>query len=82
MNWLQKFSSRRWLTAVAGVVFGAALAFGLSTPEELLSKGSENFGAIVELAKTIGGAITAVLSIMAYNKGEAKIDATRVENGK
>ena len=60
---IRKLTSRKFLLALVGVVSGLALAFGV--------EGSE----IVEVVSTVGGIITALGSIVAYNNAEAKVDA-------
>lgn len=60
---IKKLTSRKFLLAAVGVVSGLALAFGV--------EGSE----IMEVITTIGGIITALGSIVAYNAAESKVDA-------
>ena len=80
-TFLQKVTSRKLLIAIAGLGFGIAIAFGVETPEGLLGEGNEVVQAAVEIAKTISGALTALVSVWKYIDGEAKVDAARV-NGK
>lgn len=61
-NFLGKFSSRKFLVAVAGIVTGMVAFFGID----------EN--SIAQIA----GATTSVISIVAYIFGEARIDAAAV----
>ena len=82
MEALKKFTSRKWLIAVGGVVFGVFIALGYAVPEDLLAKATDQMKGIVALAQTIAGAITAVLSVLSYNKAESKIDEARAANGK
>lgn len=58
-NLIRKITSRKFLTAVAGIAAGLAVAFGLD----------EN--AIAQVA----GVVTSMVSIAAYIFGEAKVDA-------
>ena len=60
---IRKLTSRKFLLALVGVVYGLALAFGV--------EGSE----IVEIVSTVGGIITALGSAVAYIGAEAKVDA-------
>lgn len=60
---IQKLTSRKLWVSLIGVIVGVAMAFGVD--------GSE----YTEIAGMVSGAITAVLSIMSYISGEAKIDA-------
>ena len=58
-NFIRKITSRKFLTAVAGIAAGLAVAFGLD----------EN--AIAQVA----GVVTSMVSIAVYIFGEAKVDA-------
>lgn len=58
-NFIRKITSRKFLTAVAGIVAGLAVAFGLD----------EN-----DIAQ-VAGVVTSMVSITAYIFGEAKVDA-------
>lgn len=60
----QKLSSRKLWAAIAGVVMGIAMAFGLD----------EN------VINTMSGAVVAVSSIVAYIMAEGRIDAERVKD--
>ena len=62
-EFLNKLSSRKFLTCVAGVVMGACMVFGLDQ------------GTI----DSIAGAIVAASSIVMYIYTEGKIDATAVD---
>ena len=62
-NILDKLASRKLWVSLIGVIIGVAMAFGV--------EGSE----YTELAGLVSGSITAVLSIISYISGEAKIDA-------
>ena len=62
MNYLKKFTSRKFLAAVAGVIAGLAMAFGL------------NEG----ITTTVSGAVMAVGSVIAYIVTEGRIDAEAV----
>lgn len=64
MDWKAKLSSRKLWAAVAGVVIGVAVIFGVD--EGLVS--------------TISGALTSVVSLIAYIITEGKIDAAAVTN--
>lgn len=61
---LKKFGSRKFLTAVLGVLVGLAVIFGIDGNE----------------ISTIAGALTAVGSCVVYIKEEGKIDAERIKN--
>lgn len=62
-NILDKLASRKLWVSLIGVIIGVAMAFGV--------EGSE----YTEIAGLVSGSITAVLSIISYISGEAKIDA-------
>lgn len=62
MNLKQKLSSRKLWAAIAGVVTGLAMVFGLD----------EN------VINTVAGAIVSVMSVMTYIVTEGKIDAAAV----
>ena len=62
MNWKQKLSSRKLWAAVAGVVAGLAMVFGLDT----------------EIIGTVSGAVVGLASIVTYIITEGKIDAAAV----
>lgn len=62
MDWKKKLSSRKLWAAVAGVVTGLAMAFGLD--ENIIS--------------TVAGAVTALASVVVYIMTEGKIDAAAV----
>lgn len=62
MEILKKFTSRKFLAAVAGLVAGVAMAFGL------------NEGIIT----TVTGAVMAVGSVIAYIVTEGRVDAAAV----
>lgn len=64
MNWKKKLSSRKLWAAVAGVVTGLAMVFGLD--EGIIS--------------TVAGAIVSVSSVITYIVTEGKIDAESVKN--
>ena len=64
MDWKAKLSSRKLWAAVAGVVIGVAVIFGVD--EGLVS--------------TIAGALTSVVSLVAYIITEGKVDAEAVAN--
>ena len=66
-NIIRKLTSRKFLMAAVGVVSGLALAFGV--------EGSE----IKEVVSTVGGIVTALGSIVAYNAAESKVDAAAAE---
>lgn len=65
---IKKLTSRKFLLAAVGVVSGLALAFGV--------EGSE----IKEVISTVGGIITALGSIVAYNAAESKVDAAAAKS--
>lgn len=68
MNILKKLTSRKFMLAVACMVIGVLMIFGV--------EGSE----IVELVSTIGGVIT-LMGGPIYIKAEAKVDAAAVKGG-
>ena len=59
MSLLKKFGSRKFLAALAGIVVGIALAFGSSE----------------DTVRTVTGAVTSVISAVAYILAEAQVDA-------
>lgn len=61
---IQKVTSRKFLTCVAGIIMGLCVAFGIDE------------GAV----STIAGAVTAVVSIVSYIAVEGKIDAEAVKD--
>lgn len=60
---MKKLSSRKFWTAIAGVVMGLAMAFGLD--EGTIS--------------SVSGAVVAAASVVTYIMGEAKIDAAAIK---
>lgn len=62
MDWKKKLSSRKLWAAVAGIVTGLAMVFGLD----------EN------VITTVAGAVTALASVVTYIIAEGKIDAAAV----
>lgn len=63
-NMVRKLSSRKLWAAVAGVVTGLAMVFGLD--ETVIS--------------TVAGAVVSVMSVITYIVTEGKIDAESVKN--
>lgn len=63
MNWERKLSSRKLWAAIAGVVTGLAMVFGLD--ESTIS--------------TVAGAVVSVASVITYIMAEGKIDAESVK---
>lgn len=63
-NMVRKLSSRKLWAAVAGVVTGLAMVFGLD--ETVIS--------------TVAGAVVSVMSVVTYIITEGKIDAECVKN--
>lgn len=63
-NMVRKLSSRKLWAAVAGVVTGLAMIFGLD--ETIIS--------------TVAGAVVSVMSIVTYIITEGKVDAEDVKN--
>lgn len=61
-NFIQKLTSRKFLTCVAGIVMGLSMAFGAD----------EN------AVGTIAGAVTSIVSIATYIFVEGSIDAEAV----
>lgn len=64
INWTRKISSRKLWAAVAGIVTGLAMVFGLD--EGTIS--------------TVAGAVVSVASVVAYIMAEGKVDAESVKN--
>ena len=65
VNWKQKLTSRKLWAAAVGVVVGLAAAFGIG----------EN-----EYAQ-VTGVVGAVVSVVSYIFGEAKVDAAHTRDG-
>lgn len=63
INWKQKLSSRKLWAAVAGIVTGLAMVFGLDE------------GTMTNVA----GAVVSLSSIVAYIIAEGDVDAARVK---
>lgn len=61
-NFLNKLTSRKFLTCIAGVVMGVCMVFGVDEGD----------------VSTVAGAVTAVVSIVSYIYTEGKIDAEAV----
>lgn len=64
IDWKRKLSSRKLWAAVAGVVTGLAMVFGLD--ESTIS--------------TVAGAVVSAASVVAYIMAEGKVDAEGVKN--
>ncbi len=64
IDWKRKLSSRKFLAAVAGIVAGLAIVFGLD--ENTISNAT--------------GAVVSLSSVVAYIITEGKIDAESVRN--
>lgn len=64
-TWKQKLTSRKLWFAIAGVVIGIAMAFGVDGND------------LKEAISLVTGALTALGSIASYISGEATIDAAR-----
>ena len=64
IDWKRKLSSRKLWAAVAGIVTGLAMVFGLD----------EN------TITTVAGAVVSVASVVAYIMAEGKVDAESVKN--
>ena len=62
MNWKQKLSSRKLWACVVGVVVGIAVAFGVDG----------------NTITTVAGAVTSMVSVIAYVVTEGKIDKAAV----
>ena len=60
---LRKFTSRKLWLAIAGVIVGIAMAFGLDESD----------------ISTISGAVTAIISIVTYIAAEGRVDAESVK---
>ena len=63
INWKRKLSSRKLWAAVAGIVSGLAMVFGLD--ENTIS--------------TVAGAVVSAASVVAYIMAEGKVDAESVK---
>lgn len=63
MSLINKLSSRKLWAAIAGVVMGVAMVFGLD--ENTIS--------------TVSGAVVAVVSVISYIVTEGKVDAAAVK---
>ena len=63
IDWKRKLSSRKLWAAVAGIVTGLAMVFGLD--ENIIS--------------TVAGAVVSVASVVAYIMAEGKVDAEGVK---
>lgn len=61
---MQKFTSRKFLAAIAGIITGLAMVFGLDA----------------DVISTVSGAVVAVASVVTYITTEGKIDAEGVAN--
>lgn len=64
INWKRKLSSRKLWAAVAGIVTGLAMVFGLDE------------GAI----SSVAGAVVSVSSVVTYIVMEGRVDAESVKN--
>lgn len=64
IDWKRKLSSRKFLTAAAGLAAGLAMVFGLDQ------------GTISNVA----GAVVSMASVVAYIMTEGKVDAESVKN--
>lgn len=62
MDWKQKLSSRKLWACVVGVLMGAAIFFGVDG----------------DSVSTVAGAVTSLISVVAYIHTEGKIDAAAV----
>lgn len=63
VGWRRKLSSRKLWAAIAGIVAGLAMVFGLD----------EN------AVNTVAGAVVSVASVVAYIMAEGKVDAESVK---
>lgn len=63
IDWKRKFSSRKFIAAVVGIITGLAMIFGLD--ENTIS--------------TVAGAVVSVSSVVAYIMAEGKVDAESVK---
>lgn len=64
IDWKRKLSSRKLWAAVAGIVTGLAMVFGLD--ESTIS--------------SVAGAVVSAASVVAYIMAEGKVDAESVKN--
>lgn len=64
IDWKRKLSSRKLWAAVAGIVTGLSMVFGLD--ENTIS--------------TVAGAVVSAASVVAYIMAEGKVDAESVKN--
>ena len=60
---LKKFTSRKFVTALCGIVIGVVVAFGYNASD----------------IQTVAGAATSLISLVTYIIAEGKIDANRVK---
>jgi phage shock protein PspC (stress-responsive transcriptional regulator) len=67
-TWKQKLTSRKLWFAIAGVVIGIAMAFGVDGNE------------LEEIIGMVTGALTALGSIASYISGESAVDAANAQN--
>ena len=65
IDWKRKLSSRKLWAALAGIVTGLAMVFGLD----------EN------TITTVAGAVVSAASVVAYVLAEGKVDAESVKSG-
>ena len=61
-NFLKKLTSRKFIAATAGVVSGLAIAFGLEQ----------------DIITAVAGAVTSLISVIAYIVTEGRVDAAAV----
>lgn len=62
-NFLKKLTSRKFLAALAGIITGLAMVFGLD--ESIIT--------------TVAGAVTAMASVVTYIVSEGRVDAAAVK---
>jgi len=65
IDWKRKLSSRKLWAAIAGIVTGLAMVFGLD--ENTIS--------------TVAGAVVSAASVVAYVLAEGSVDTARAEKG-
>lgn len=69
---MSKWLSRKWLLALAGLVLGLLVLFGVISTDQ-----QSEWLAIVEKAI---GAIIAIAAILGYEIAESKVDAARTKD--
>lgn len=68
VDWVKKLTSRKLWLAIAGIVIGIAMAFGVEGTE------------LENIIGMLAGAITAVGSVLGFIAGEAEVDAAAAKS--